>query len=136
MRTLGADIINCSWGSSGYQQSEHEVIKEATNIGACIVAACGNDNANAAFYPAAYPEVLSVASVNQLDGRSGFSNFHTSVDVSAPDTIISTVPVGTYDYNSGTSMASPTVGTNRLSQNYVPIIYTGTITRTYKIHNR
>jgi serine protease len=106
--TLGADIINCSWGSSGYQQSEHEVMKEATNIGACIVAACGNDNANAAFYPAAYPEVLSVASVNQLDGRSGFSNFHTSVDVSAPgSSIISTVPVGTYDYNSGTSMASP-----------------------------
>ena len=106
--TLGADIINCSWGSSGYQQSEHEVIKEATNIGACIVAACGNDNANAAFYPAAYPEVLSVASVNQLDGRSGFSNFHNSVDVSAPgSSIISTVSNATYDYNSGTSMASP-----------------------------
>ncbi|MBK7987054.1 MAG: S8 family serine peptidase [Ignavibacteria bacterium] len=106
--TLGADIINCSWGSSGYQQSEHEVIKEATNIGSCIVAACGNDNANTAFYPAAYPEVLSVASVHQLDGRSSFSNFHTSVDVSAPgSSIISTVPVGTYDYNSGTSMASP-----------------------------
>ncbi len=105
---LGADIINCSWGSSGYQQSEHEVIKEATNIGACIVAACGNDNANAAFYPAAYPEVLSIASVNQLDGRSGFSNFHTSVDVSAPgSSIISTVPNASYDYNSGTSMAAP-----------------------------
>jgi len=106
--SLGADIINCSWGSNGYQEAEHEVIKEATNLGAFIVAACGNDNSNAAFYPAAYPEVLSVASVNQLDGRSGFSNFHTSVDVSAPgSTIISTIPVGTYGYNSGTSMASP-----------------------------
>lgn len=104
----GANVINCSWGSQGYQEAEYEAVKEAISLGATVVAAAGNSGIYGAYYPAAYPEVLSIASVKMDDSRSSFSNFHNSVDVSAPgQNIISTVPGKEYDYNSGTSMAAP-----------------------------
>ncbi|MER3329639.1 MAG: S8 family serine peptidase, partial [Candidatus Kapaibacterium sp.] len=59
-------------------------------------------------YPASYDGVLSVASSADDDVRSGFSNFNTRVDISAPGTFIySTIPDNKYDFKSGTSMASP-----------------------------
>jgi len=105
---VGAQVINCSWGNQGYQESEREAVKEAVLLGAVVVAASGNSGINGAFYPAAYPEALSVASVKSDDVRSSFSNFHNTVDISAPgQNIISTILSGDYGYNSGTSMASP-----------------------------
>lgn len=105
---MGADVINCSWGSTGYSQSNALVVQTATEFGTLIVAAAGNNNRNQAFYPASYEGVLSVASSADDDVRSGFSNYNTRVDISAPGTFIySTVPNNKYDFKSGTSMASP-----------------------------
>lgn len=105
---VGAHVINCSWGNQGYQEAEREAVKEAVLMGSVVIAASGNSGINGAFYPAAYPEALSVASVKSDDVRSSFSNFHNSVDISAPgQNIISTVLSGDYGYNSGTSMAAP-----------------------------
>ncbi|MFA7327082.1 MAG: S8 family peptidase [Candidatus Kapaibacterium sp.] len=105
---MGADVINCSWGSTGFSQSNALVVQTATEFGALIVAAAGNNNRNQAFYPASYEGVLSVASSADDDVRSGFSNYNTRVDISAPGTFIySTVPDNKYDFKSGTSMASP-----------------------------
>lgn len=105
---MGADVINCSWGSSSYSQTNDVVVKTAIELGALVVAAAGNNNRNQAFYPASFDGVLSVASSAEDDIRSGFSNFNTRVDISAPGTFIySTVPNNKYDFKSGTSMASP-----------------------------
>lgn len=106
--SMGASIINCSFGSGSPSFADISVIEEATSLGSLIVAAAGNDGVNMAFYPAAYPQVLSVTATDEQDKLTYFSNRHNTVDVCAPGlTIYSTVPGDQYDYLNGTSMASP-----------------------------
>jgi serine protease len=109
----GAQIINCSWGSTGYLYAEQQVINAAYSAGALVVAAAGNDDYYTppyVGYPAAYVHVLSVAATNSTDLKAGFSNYGSWVDVSAPGvSIYSTWSTNTYMYADGTSMASPIV---------------------------
>lgn len=107
----GADIINCSWSSSGSSTTNEAVINYALSKGCLIVAAAGNDNVSTVRYPANYNGVLAVASTDQGDPKSGFSNYGTWIDISAPGAnIYSTVAnSNVYYYLSGTSMASPLV---------------------------
>lgn len=108
--SMGASVINCSFGSSAQSFADIDVINAATGLGALIVAAAGNDGDDLAFYPAAYPNVLSVAATNTSDRKAFFSNFHATVDVSAPGQgILSTVLNQGYEAYDGTSMASPVV---------------------------
>lgn len=105
---MGAKIINCSWGGSGGSQAEQDIIDYATQHGALVVAAAGNDNANTFFSPADYRGVLAVAATDQNDVRAYFSNYGENVDVCAPGVAIwSTLYPHTYASLSGTSMASP-----------------------------
>lgn len=104
-----ADIINCSFGSNDYSRANREAIEYATALGSIIVASAGNDNTFLYNYPAAFPGVISVASINEDDQKVGFSNYGVSVDISAPgQSILSTFPGG-YSGLSGTSMSSPLV---------------------------
>ncbi|QOJ28454.1 MAG: S8 family serine peptidase [Ignavibacteriales bacterium] len=105
---MGAQVINCSWGGSGYSILGQEVINYAMIKGSLVVAAAGNSNSPAAHYPSGYRGVLSVASTGSSDLKSGFSNYGTTVDVSAPgEGIYNTWQNDGYAYLSGTSMASP-----------------------------
>ncbi len=105
----GANIINCSWGSYSFS-SVHQQTINSVSESAIIVAAAGNDNITDQLYPAAYDNVIAVASSNQTDQKSDFSNYGNWITVTAPGTsIMSTVINGSYWYNSGTSMASPLV---------------------------
>lgn len=107
---MGADVINNSWGSSSRSEAEQEVINEALNLGAVIVAAAGNNNRYEAFYPASYNGVVSVAALNSANEKAYFSNYSEFVDISAPgEDILSTIPDNSYEFMSGTSMASPVV---------------------------
>ncbi|MBI2793114.1 MAG: S8 family serine peptidase [Ignavibacteria bacterium] len=104
----GANIINTSFGSPSQTFADLDIINTVIDLGVLIVAAAGNDNSDQAFYPAAYKSVLSVASTDAVDAKSFFSNYHSSVDVTAPGSrILSTVPLNQYDYQDGTSMSSP-----------------------------
>ncbi len=106
----GARIINMSWGGPGYSNSGQEVINYAVNKGCVLIAAAGNSNTSTKHYPAAYENVISVASTTSSDTRSSFSNFGSWVDISAPGSSIkSTVPFNSYAIYDGTSMASPLV---------------------------
>jgi hypothetical protein len=61
-------------------------------------------------YPSAYDNVLAVASTDQNDTKSSFSNYGSWVDISAPGTsIYATWAQNSYTSHSGTSMASPIV---------------------------
>lgn len=105
---MGASVINCSWGNTGFSNLEQDIINAANTLGSCIVAAAGNNNSFEEFYPASYDGVLSVCAVDSNDVKATFSNFSTRVDVSAPGVdIYSTVPGNTYAAWDGTSMASP-----------------------------
>lgn len=106
----GAHIINMSWGNGTFSSTNEEVINYALSKNVILVAAAGNSNSSAIFYPAGYNGVISVASTTTDDTKSSFSNFGTWVKISAPGSaILSTVPFGNYANNSGTSMASPMV---------------------------
>lgn len=105
---MGADAINCSWGNSSYSNAEKEIIDYANSLGSTVIAAAGNSNYDGPFYPAAYSNVVSVAATDSNDFKAVFSNYHFSVDVSAPGLeILSTMPWNSYGIMSGTSMASP-----------------------------
>jgi thermitase len=117
----GAKIIGMSFGGPSDSQLVHDAIKAAYDNGSLLIAAAGNSNSNAKFYPAAYEEVVSVAATDQNDNKASFSNWGTWIELAAPGvSIYSTTPtyhvtlnnygIGmNYDYMSGTSMACPHV---------------------------
>ena len=105
----GADIINCSWSGGSASEAEEEVINLATQMGALVIAAAGNE-ANRTGYPARYDKVLAVGSVDTDNNRSPYSNFGYNLDVLATGTdILSTSYNNNYISNTGTSMSAPVV---------------------------
>lgn len=113
-QTLTADnisrkIINCSWGGNFRSQISQDLITHVTlDLGCLVVAAAGNANSSAPLYPAAYDNVLSVAATDQTDARASFSNFGSTVDVTAPGVSIASTSLNNqYALISGSSFSSP-----------------------------
>ncbi len=121
LKRAGANIVatNNSYGSGGSNSSTRSEIATHEQLGILFVAASGNDGSNidaspqALEFPAGYTldNIISVGSSNQEDTLNDSSNYGTtSVDLSAPGSdIYSTYPTNSYDFLSGTSMASPMV---------------------------
>lgn len=113
--TLGADIINCSWGGVGRSPAEQDVINQATAMGSLVVAASGNDGLFSdinpiGHYPSNYDNVLCVGSSGASSGVSGFSNYGATVVTYAPgDNLRTTLPDNRYTSSSGTSFSAPVV---------------------------
>lgn len=104
----GAKVMNCSFGSSSPSAYTQLVINNAWAAGVVTCASAGNDGSNVVRYPAAYQNVISVASTTSSDTKSWFSNYHTTVDVCAPgSSIYSTLYNNSYAIFDGTSMSSP-----------------------------
>lgn len=106
-----ANIINMSFNLAAYSQEIKNAIDFATLNGVISVAAAGNQGQDALVYPAAYKNVISVASTTNDDQRSSFSNYGSDlVWVSAPgEGIVTTYPFGTYAAGWGTSFSAPFV---------------------------
>ena len=103
---------NMSLGG-GFNQAANDAVENSVAAGVSYAIAAGNSNANACnFSPASAPSANTVASSNQADGRSSFSNWGSCVDIFAPGNSI-TSAWNTGDDASqtlnGTSMASPHV---------------------------
>jgi subtilisin family serine protease len=107
-----ANVVNMSFDLTSSSPSLNQAVSYANKAGVVLVAAAGNENTNAAVYPAALNSyVVGIASTTNWDSRSTFSNYG-SVDVwiAAPgENIVSTFPGGTYASASGTSFSSPIV---------------------------
>ena len=107
----GAKIINCSWGNANASGIAQDIINYVTlELGCLVVAAAGNSNSESPLYPAAYDNVLSVASSDEDDLRSWFSNYGRTVDIIAPGSNIYTTNYDNgYRSDSGTSLSAPLV---------------------------
>ncbi|MFL5578425.1 MAG: S8 family peptidase [Gemmatimonadaceae bacterium] len=135
----GANVINMSFGKkySPNKGAVDEAVRYADSKGVLMVHAAGNDGENLAENPN-YPSPvylngggraknwIEVGASSWKGGDSlaaSFSNYgHDQVDVFAPGVdILSTVPGGGYERNSGTSMAAPVVtGLAALLMAYYP----------------
>ncbi len=118
----GARVISASWGFSSYNESLYNAIQYARSKGVLFVAAAGNngnlDNDSYPLYPASYnlDNIVAVAATDHNDNITSYSHYgRTSVDLGAPGgssgtaSIYSTMPYDSYQYMSGTSMATPYV---------------------------
>lgn len=126
-----ADIINLSLGGGPFIPSEQALMDEVRAAGVIVVAAAGNEATASPGYPAAYRGVISVSALDSQRQLAPYSNFGTTIDISAPggdssvdingdgypDGVLSTsgsvTSAGelnyTYAFASGTSMAAPHV---------------------------
>jgi subtilisin family serine protease len=78
--------------------------------GTLLIAAASNEDSSQRAYPASVSEVISVSALADDLKKAAFSNYGPSVDIGAPGELIdSTVPGGSTEKISGTSMASPVV---------------------------
>ena len=106
----GAHIISLSLGATVGSQQVADAVNYAWNRGCLIVAAAGNNGESNPFYPAFYEQVIAVAASDMNDRLTNFSQWGSWVDIAAPGLWIdSTVPGGSYEVWSGTSMACPHV---------------------------
>jgi len=109
---MGAKIISMSYGSTYPDPSERDAIEAAWNNDCLLFGAAGNEPTEIEHYPACHPHVISVASTDNGDHLSSWSNRGTWLDLCAPGGspgCWSTVIDG-YGAMQGTSMASPNAG--------------------------
>lgn len=106
----GVNIINLSMGLQQKSFILEKAIKDAYNEGILIIAAVGNDENAGVEYPAAYDEVMGVASVDSNGIHSNYSATGLEVEISAPGELVKTASC--FDGEiiaSGTSLAVPHV---------------------------
>jgi serine protease len=124
-----ADVINMSFGGEANSQTMRDAINYAyytKNV--TLVASAGNYANRNPVYPAAYPEVISVAAVDIGADRAEYSSYGSTIDIAAPggfgamDIDFDSHPDGIFStyfsssendfklaYLTGTSMAAPHV---------------------------
>ncbi len=112
----GARVINMSFSGTEDAPMVRNAVGYAVSSGCLLTAAVGNDGNGTVNYPAAYPGVIGVGSVNYRDIRSSFSNHNATVDLMAPGEYragVSGIPVvrpgNKLGYATGTSLAAPHV---------------------------
>ncbi|MGH9522245.1 MAG: S8 family peptidase [Terriglobales bacterium] len=107
----GADVLSMSFSFTTSSSELANAISYAQKQGVICVAAAGNDGQKVAVYPAALPGVIDVASTNNYDVQSSFTNYGAPpVDLAAPgEAIMSPYPYGTYAAAWGTSFSTPLV---------------------------
>jgi subtilisin family serine protease len=105
----GADVINLSLGGTGTTTALADAVAQAEAEGVVVVAAAGNNGNTTRFYPAAYPQVISVAGTDAADTRYGWSNYGSWVQVAAPGCNVAPDAGGGYVNFCGTSSATPVV---------------------------
>ena len=114
--SMGAKVVNCSFGGGGFLQSFYDAIEFANEQGCAVVCAAGNNGANLMIYPSAYPNTLCVGATDENDEITSFSNYGSWLDVMAPGQDILSLKTSAYSGQnfsneflvvSGTSMSSP-----------------------------
>jgi len=80
---IGANVINLSLGSPSDSAVLHDVIQQVKQSGIPMFAAAGNNATAQPFYPAAYPETISVTASSQ--GQLAiYANYGSYINLIAP----------------------------------------------------
>ena len=112
---LGVKVINMSFGTAasalrpGDALPHDEVVRYALARGVLLVAASGNSGIEELYYPAAYPGVIAVGSIDVDLRPSRFSTRGDHVTLCAPGRKVWTCGLDGYREVSGTSFAAPLV---------------------------
>jgi subtilisin family serine protease len=106
-----AKVINMSFTFPSSSKEMQNAVQYAGGRGVICAAAVGNDGADQILYPAGYTQLaMGVASTNDSDTLSSFSNYGAAVWVASPgEAIITTYPFNTYAAGWGTSFSTPFV---------------------------
>jgi subtilisin family serine protease len=107
----GAKVLNMSFSRPEFSQELRRALDFATQQGLIAVSSAGNDGVDTLVYPAALDNVLGIASTDDDDRRSPFSNYGPRlVSAAAPgEGIITTYPWGSFAAAWGTSFSTPFV---------------------------
>lgn len=106
----GAHLINLSLGAAEPSPLLEDAVELARQAGIVIVAAAGNEGLDRAAYPAAYPGVISVGSVDVRREHLEFSNYGDYLYMTAPGYLIHAAwPGDRLVKISGTSASAPVV---------------------------
>ncbi len=111
---LPGDVANMSLGGLGHQDSIHDAVLNAAELGIRFSIAAGNESDDANNYEPAHVEHANVYTISAIDDQDVFASFsnygNPPVDFAAPGVdILSTEAGGTVTVKSGTSMAAPHV---------------------------
>jgi thermitase len=113
VHAAGARVISMSLGGPASQTIAQAVTAawdRGGRAGSLLVAAAGNDGDGRLEFPAALPDVISVAATDDAGNPAAFSNTNADVELSAPGVdVLSDRAGGGYVKMSGTSMATPHV---------------------------
>lgn len=105
--SMGAKVINCSWGYTKYDEVLKEAVSDAIAQGVIMVASAGNSGQSLPQYPAAFDSVITVSSVDPNLSKSDFSSWGSWVSFAEyGKSILSLAPRGGYAYKSGTSQSA------------------------------
>ena len=104
-----AKVINMSFSFSTSSMELQRALDYAASRGVVSVASVGNNADRVLMYPAALATVIGVASTNDADTLSLFSNYGPDTAwIAAPgEAIVTTYPFGTYAAAWGTSFSAP-----------------------------
>lgn len=107
----GANVVNMSFSFPMRSKELERACEYSARRGLILVASAGNDGRRTVVYPAGFSTVMGVASTNDRDYRSDFSNYGSSlVWVAAPgEAIVTTYPYDHYAASWGTSFSTPFV---------------------------
>ncbi len=103
----GASIINISIQISDTSPELKRAVEYANDRDVIVVAAAGNNRFGKNVYPACYPSTIAVTALTHESRLAPLANITEWVDLVAPGyKIYSTMPEGSYGYQTGTSFAT------------------------------
>jgi len=103
------DVVSMSWGM-GYESISLSILfNRGYANGIVYVASSGNYGREFYYYPASFPEVISVGAVDSLKEKATFSTYGKYLDVMAPGVDVVSIWRNYPLAASGTSMAAPHV---------------------------
>ena len=105
----GARVISMSLSGTAGTTTLQSAVRYAHDRGVVLVAAAGNYGNSTPTYPAAYPEVVSVAGTDPNDALYSWSDFGSWVKLAAPGCNYTTGRAGWFGSFCGTSSATPAV---------------------------